>query len=42
MGHKPGLEERFTDLWVHYSLMLLKLPLLFANAPLPRLGAFPA
>lgn len=41
-SHEPGFEERFTDLWVHYSLMLLKFPLVFLNAALPRRRAFPA
>jgi hypothetical protein len=41
-SHLPGLEERFTDLWIHYSLMLLKIPILFLNPRTPRRDSFPA
>ena len=41
-GHQPGWEERLTDLWIHYSLMLLKIPLLFLRFGAPRLAEFPA
>jgi hypothetical protein len=41
-SHLPGFEERFTDLWIHYSLMLMKIPVLFLNVRTPRLTAFPA
>ncbi len=41
-SHEPGLRERLTDLWVHYSLILLKFPVLFLNPFQPRLERFPA
>jgi hypothetical protein len=41
-SHLPGFEERFTDLWIHYSLMLMKIPVLFLNLRTPRLTQFPA
>jgi hypothetical protein len=41
-SHLPGFEERFTDLWIHYSLMLLKIPILFLNPRTPRRESFPA
>ena len=41
-SHEPGLRERVTDLWVHYSLILLKFPVLFLNPFQPRLERFPA
>jgi len=41
-GHQPGLRERLTDLWIHYSLVLIKIPLLFLNAFTPRVPQFPA
>ena len=41
-SHEPGLRERLTDLWVHYSLILLKFPVLFLNPFHPRLKRFPA
>jgi hypothetical protein len=41
-SHLPGWEERLTDLWIHYSLMLLKIPLLFLRLGAPRLPQFPA
>jgi hypothetical protein len=41
-GHQPGWEERITDLWIHYSLMFLKIPLLFLRFGAPRLAHFPA
>jgi hypothetical protein len=41
-SHLPGFEEKFTDVWIHYSLMLLKIPALFLNLSTPRLAAFPA
>jgi hypothetical protein len=39
-SHTPGFRERFTDMWIHYSLVLLKLPLLFLNPRLARRHAF--
>ncbi len=41
-GGLPGFEEKFTDAWIHYSLVLLIIPALFLNPRLPRLAAFPA
>jgi hypothetical protein len=41
-SHLPGFEERFTDLWIHYSLMLLKIPILFLNPRTPRRDSFPS
>lgn len=35
-GGKPRLGERIADAWVHKSLLLIKLPLLFLNPWLPR------
>jgi hypothetical protein len=40
-SHLPGFEERFTDLWIHYSLMLIKIPILFVNLRMRRLTTFP-
>ncbi len=39
-AHLPGFEERFTDLWVHYSLMLVKMPILFLNSRTRRRTIF--
>ncbi|MFN0158783.1 MAG: ferritin-like domain-containing protein [Bacteroidota bacterium] len=39
-AHLPGFEERFTDLWVHYSLMLVTMPILFLNVQSRRLAVF--
>jgi hypothetical protein len=39
-AHLPGFEERFTDLWVHYSLMLIKMPILFLNFRAGRMEKF--
>ena len=41
-SHLPGFEEKFTDIWIHYSLMLLKIPILFLNVRMRRLATFPA
>jgi hypothetical protein len=35
-GGRPRLSERLSDFWVHMSLILAKLPLLFFNPRLPR------
>ena len=40
-GHQPGWKERVTDLWIHYSLVVLKIPLLFLRRSTPRLAEFP-
>lgn len=39
-SHLPGFEERFTDLWIHYSIVLIKFPLLFCNFRLRRMTQF--
>ena len=39
-SHLPQFQERITDLWIHYSLMLFKIPFLFVNPRLKRLQAF--
>lgn len=41
-GHLPSFGERVADLWIHYSLVVLKIPLLFFNVRTPRLREFPA
>lgn len=41
-SHLPGLAERLADLWIHYSLVLLKIPILFFSRRTPRLQEFPA
>jgi hypothetical protein len=41
-SHESGWRERMTDLWVHYSLLLIKFPLLYLNLFHPRLDRFPA
>ena len=33
--------ERWTDYWIHKSLMLAKLPAVFLNSRSPRLDAWP-
>lgn len=35
-GRLPGVWERLADAWIHRSLILFKLPLLFLNPFLPR------
>lgn len=37
----PTWRERWTDYWIHKSLMLAKLPALFLNRKTPRLAAWP-
>lgn len=39
-SHQPGFQEKFTDLWIHYSILLIKFPLLFFNFRLSRLDSF--
>ena len=39
-SHMPKFQERITDLWIHYSLLLFKIPFLFLNPRLKRLEAF--
>jgi hypothetical protein len=40
-GHQPGFIERLADFFVHYSLVVIKLPFLFFNVRTPRLQEFP-
>ncbi|MCZ7555830.1 MAG: ferritin-like domain-containing protein [Bacteroidia bacterium] len=40
-SHAPGVQERLTDYWIHYSLVLVKLPLFFLHPRLKRLSHFP-
>jgi len=39
-SHTPEFQEKITDLWIHYSIMLVKAPLLFCNFRLSRKKAF--
>ncbi len=39
-GAEPGFQEKVTDLWIHYSLMLIKIPFLFVNPRVKRMQAF--
>lgn len=39
-SHKPYFQEKLTDLWIHYSLVLLKIPFLFFNFRLKRMETF--
>ena len=39
-SHLPHFKERITDLWIHYSITLIKAPLLFFNFRLKRLEDF--
>ena len=39
-SHLPGYEEKFTDLWIHYSILLIKFPVLFFNFRLARMNEF--
>ncbi|TMM46607.1 ferritin-like domain-containing protein [Qipengyuania marisflavi] len=38
---KPRLREKWTDYWIHKSLMLAKLPAVFLNRNNPRLTTWP-
>lgn len=38
--HLPRFQERITDLWIHYTLLLFKIPFLFLNPRVKRLEAF--
>lgn len=42
-GRRPGAtwRERWTDYWIHKSLMLANLPAVFLDRRTPRLGAWP-
>lgn len=39
-SHSPDFQEKITDLWIHYSLLFLKIPLLFLNFNLKRVDIF--
>lgn len=39
-SHMPRLKEKFTDLWIHYSLMIIKVPVLLFNGTLKRMTEF--
>ncbi|NMB81440.1 MAG: ferritin-like domain-containing protein [Ignavibacteria bacterium] len=39
-SHEPRLKEKLVDLWIHYSLMLFKVPVLLFNGKLKRMNGF--
>ena len=39
-NHLPHFQEKATDLWIHYSLMFVKIPWLFLNFRLKRMNEF--
>lgn len=39
-SHTPEFQEKITDLWIHYTIMLVKAPLLFLNFRLSRMNSF--
>ncbi len=39
-SHMPRLKEKLTDLWIHYSLMIIKVPVLLFNGKLKRMTEF--
>ncbi|TSA26737.1 MAG: ferritin-like domain-containing protein [Ignavibacteriales bacterium] len=39
-SHMPRLRENLTDLWIHYSLMIIKVPFLLFNGKLKRRSEF--
>ncbi len=39
-SHMPRLKEKLTDLWIHYSLMIIKVPVLLFNGKLKRMNEF--
>lgn len=41
-SHEPGLRERITDWWIHYSLIVIKFPLVYLNPFSKGLSKFPA
>ena len=41
-SHEPGFYERSIDRWIHYSLILIRFPLVFLNPFHPSLSKFPA
>jgi hypothetical protein len=38
--HLPQFQEKVTDLWIHYSIVLIKAPMLFLNYRLKRMQCF--
>ena len=38
--HLPQLQEKLTDLWIHYSLTFIKIPFLFFNFRLKKMNTF--
>lgn len=39
-SHQPQFQEKVTDLWIHYSLSIIKIPFLFLNFRLSRMTEF--
>ncbi len=39
-SHMPRFQEKVTDLWIHYSLSMIKIPFLFLNFRLKRMTEF--
>lgn len=39
-SHLPRLKEKLADLWIHYSLMIIKVPVLLFNCKLKRMTEF--
>jgi hypothetical protein len=39
-SHEPRLKEIIVDLWIHYSLMIYKVPILLLNGKLERMKEF--
>lgn len=39
---RPGFREKLIDFWIHWSLILVKIPFLYLNVFKKRLTAFPA
>lgn len=39
-AHQPQIQEKLTDLWIHYSLTFIKIPFLFLNFRLKRMAEF--
>ncbi len=39
-SHEPRLKEKLVDLWIHYSLTIIKVPILLLNGKLKRMNEF--
>ena len=39
-SHLPRLKENIIDLWIHYSLIVIKVPILLLNGKLKRMSKF--